>query len=327
MRRIRLVIATLAVAAVAVVLPEPASAFMREPIVLTIDGPVSKTYGPIPGNFPLTTAAIPTPSGCGNEQMTAPFQTQCDRVPIKIVPPPLAGNEDFLVTLKVTWNPKEDVDGVFVNDLDLYLYDNQQIAKRTNPESTTYTEVGESAGAVQPESIKLFSPTLGDYNLVVINWSGPNVDYTVEMSMSVEGFDTPFEDLGPRFGAGRTNRPTSSEFESFAAPVDFSAFEDAAPGVGGSDFIASAPPQIGQVAALPDADFAATAAPAFDDEFEAAEAALPASLLRPRQAGPVSGVVVAFWLGLVPLLLLAALVVFVVRRSRKSFDFTAPATS
>ena len=104
MRRFPLVLvaSALVAASVATFAASPANAVTTEQIVLTEDAPVSKTFGPIPGNFPLTTAAIPEPYDCDTPSAEHPgdgaLAGTCDNVPIKIVPPELEDNEDFLVT-------------------------------------------------------------------------------------------------------------------------------------------------------------------------------------------------------------------------------------
>lgn len=323
----------------AVVGAEPASAFKTKTLTVQSGQTTEEKLGPIVGNYPAGTAAIPEPPDCGDDDDTAPFEATCDLVPLKIVvPPDLGPTDDFLLTLTVTWDPTDDVDGQGVNDLDVYLFDNTQIAKRTAPKSTRYTELAVSAGGSQPEVIKLFSPDLVDYNLVVINFAGPNVSYTVKGEIKVEGFQSPFEDLGPTF-APRTRNTTAARDdrnESFVAPIDRSG-DDPPSSSGGSSFsgrpsdspdltdvgsILSGGRTLDEVPILPDTDFARLDPAASDGAFAAP--ALPEGAGRTRAvaaAGPVSGLLVAFWLVLVPLALVAAGVFFLIRRSRNAFSF------
>lgn len=317
----------------------PAAAFKTKTVTVSRDKAVTEKLGPIPGNYPAGTAAVPEPLDCGDDDDTAPFEAACDLVPLKIVvPPDLGPTDDFLLTLTVTWEPTDRVDeSQGVNDLDVYLYDNTQIAKRMNPKSTAYTQLAVAAGSTQPEVIKLFSPDLGDYNLVVINFAGPNLSYTVKGEIKVEGFSSPFEDLGPTFAPRtRTTAAREDRNESFVAPVDRSG--DDPPSSGGSSFgggrnaqapdltdvgtILSGGRSLDEVPILPDTDFARIDPSASDNAFAAPT--LPEGAGRTRAiaaAGPVSGILVAFWLVLVPLVVLGGGVFLLIRRSRNAFSF------
>ncbi len=360
-----LLAATVLVAAVA---PVPASAVQTKTITVSkTSGDVKGTFGPIAANFPPAGVGH-FPSACGHPIGTNRFERTCDNVPIVIEDPQLGPTEDYLVTIKVTWTPNEQVkdnegtDTAGANDLDVYLYDDRQIRTRVAPTcakasaasepdnpktskdetdtATCWTLVGQSAGAVQPEEFKLFSPEpLTNYNLVIVNFTGPNISYTVEANMKIEGFDTPFEDLGPSF-AGRNRATKTEESKSnFAPPVDLSG--DDPPSInrggggtsgetfGGSDAaIADIPGvlaggrSLDEVPILPDSDFASVDGSGPTDEFGAPSGlGGPGATRRIVAAGPVSGILVAFWLVLVPLALIAGGVFFLIRRSRNAFSF------
>lgn len=319
----------------------PASGFTTKTVTITKETPVTVKLGPIAGNYPGGTAAVPTPSGCGNADNTAPFQATCDRVPLKIVTPSdLGPTDDFLVTISVSWDPADEVDeGTGVNDLDVYLYDNQQIGKRTSSTSTTFTRLAVSATGSQPEVIKLFSPDLVDYNLVVINFAGPNLSYTVKADLKVDSFESPFEDLGPSFAPRTRSSATASKSDtsdSFVAPIDRSGddppstggFSGGASSFGGESLgdvgdILSGGRNLDEVPILPDSDFASLDGATTTDSFSAPT--LPEGSGRSRLAGavgPVSGILVAFWLVLVPIALLAGGVFLLLRRSRNAFSFS-----
>lgn len=336
MRRISSALSAAAIVAGAfVVLAAPPAAAFQKPTFTIKQGKQAVTHGGIPGNYPGGTAAIPTPPGCGNANNTAAFQGSCDRIPIKIeVPEGLGPTDDFFLKLVVTWEPSDEVDQVgAVNDLDIYFWDNQQIGKRTNKNSTSYTRLATSAGGHQPEKINLFSPDLGDYNLTIINWAGPNISYTITAELTVEGFEAPFEDLGPSFSArNRQPRGDTDETDSFVAPVDLSG--DEPPGSGGAGGSgagdafgdlggATAAPTLDEVPVLPDSDFTSVgngtgnsplAAP--PDAFGSGRSRLAAV------AGPVSPIVLVFWLVLVPLALMAGAVFLMMRRNRDAFAFS-----
>lgn len=330
MRRISSALAAVAVLAGAVIVlaAPPAAAFKMETFNIK-EGKQAVTHRGIPGNYPGGTAAIPTPSGCGNDTNTAAFQGSCDLIPLKIVVPEgLGPTDDFFLKLVVTWEPSEEVEDVgAVNDLDVYFWDNQQIAKRTNKNSTAYTRLATAATAHQPEKINLFSPNLGDYNLTIINWAGPNLSYTITAELAVEGFDAPFEDLGPSFG-GRT-RPSKSDAssDSFIAPVDLSGDDSPSSGGRGGAFSdlggVTAAPTLDEVPVLPDSDFSSVGRGAGDSALAAPPDPLGSGRSRTASvAGPVSAVVLVFWLVVVPLVLLAGAVVLMMRRSRDAFAFS-----
>lgn len=329
------VVASTLVAALVAAVAAPASAFQTDRFVVEHDKPAKATFGPIAGQYAATPAAVPEPSDCGDDDNTAPLQGACDRVPVRIVPPPSLGpTEDFLVTITISWNPSgmvEDPSGEVgdtpADDIDVYFYDNQQIGKREDPDSTKWTNLGESTEFGGPETIKLFSPGLGDYNLVVVNVTGPNIDYTVEAKVEIDGFESPFEDLGPAFGVRRPTAARNDASDNLIAPADFSGGDDgpSGPRPGSPAAIAellAGGRALDAVPVLPDNDFASFATGStFESELAAPSpfgAGRPDAVVRPGKVAPALAI---FWLAFVPLALLAALVVVMLRRSRGAFNF------
>jgi hypothetical protein len=259
-------------------------------------------------------------------------------VPIKIVPPAgLGATEDFLVTLTISWNPSdivEDPSGGTVgdtplDDIDVYLYDNHQVAQREDPESSSWTNLGESTEFGGPEKIRLFDPDLGDYNLVIVNVTGPNVDYTVEATVEISGFEYPFEDLGPTFGPRRSSAGKAladDRSDNLVLPVDFSGDDGGSSG-GGTSAAAIAETLRGgstleAVPVLPDADFAGIdTSTDLDDQLSAPASPFGARAERIAAVKDAPVALVIFWLGLAPLLILLALIAVALRRSRRSFRF------
>src|SRR4051812_27028168 len=104
-------------------LAAPAGA-VRTPVFTIEHGKETQaTYGPIPGQYAATPAAVPEPSDCGNAdpttvkgnevpvQVPGPLEGACDTVPVRIIPPANLGpTEDFLVTITVSWNPSDMID-------------------------------------------------------------------------------------------------------------------------------------------------------------------------------------------------------------------------
>lgn len=326
-RLVTIAISSLVLLAGTVAVASPAGAVKTDTVTIRRGPETAATFGPIPGSFPATTAAVPEPYDCWNPEEEGVLFAFCDTVPLKIeVPDDLGPTDDFLVTVSVTWTPSEDVDGQPLDDIDIYLYDNQQIGKRTNEKSTAWTNLGESATAGYPETVKLFNPTLGDYNLVVVNWAGTNIDYTVTGVMQIESFDLPFEDLGPSFGSRRTSSESTSDF---AAPIDLSG--DDLPSSGGFSTIGAedlggnlTAQDLDEIALMPDADFTD-----FDDSDFESQLTAPPPPVAPGANARLAAVTreasmpaVAFWLVFLPLLLVAVLVVVLVRRSREAYGVT-----
>lgn len=312
--------ALLLTALVAAATVTPAGAFQTETFVIEAGRENVATHGPIPGNYPATAAAIPTPSGCGNADNTAPFQGTCDRVPLRIPVPGLDTNQDFIVRITITWEPADEPEETPVNDLDVFLWDNQQIAKQSNPDSTTYTRLATSANSAQPETFRMFNPSLVDYNITVVNRTGPNLSYTLTAEVEIDSFDPAFEDLGPSFGS-RANRdddvvsPADESEEGTEARPRLEA--KAAPGrndrnaTGATEAAFLAPVDLGV-----DGDFGALGGSALEDQLAAPAGPPPsASAVLTRNIESVPVVIVVFWLGMVPLTLVASTIVLLRRRS------------
>ena len=298
-------------------LSAPAGARAQPVLVIREGAATVATFDGIPGNNPSSQEVDPWPSDCVNPQDepgAGTFFAACDVIPLQIVPPAISEADDYFVVIDIAWEPAEQVDDVgAINDLDIYLYDNLQVAQRDDPESTTYTQFGKAASATQPEGLKVFRPDLGEYNLVVNNFSGPNVSYTVTARIETSLFGSPFEVLGPAF-SGATKPPDDTA--DATAPVDLSGDtpDNAGPFIGA---ISVAAPALAEIAVLPDRDFLDfDTGSSFNDQLSAPmRQASPISALRPP-AGPVASIVLVFWLVLLPLALGALVFFFVVRRSK-----------
>lgn len=303
-------------AALAVTAPG-AVALARETLVVSADGEASATYPGIPGNNPSSQAVDPTPADCGDPTNASQFTVACDVVPLKILVPNVSDADDFIVEIDVTWEPADQVQDVgAVNDLDIYLYDNQQVAKRDDPESTTYTQFGRSTNATPPEVIRIYRPELGDYNLVVNNFSGPNVSYTVKARVEIGTFESPFEALGPN---SQVSAPVDSSGEE-TGPIDYSADVPTSTGL-------SAPPAplpvpvLGEIAVLPDQDFSEfDSSSSFDDQLRPSVQALPAGAVSLAPPKPVPAAVLVFWFLVAPLAVFGPLAFVITRRTRSSLS-------
>lgn len=295
----RILLATLTIAALA--LPGaglPVAADEHPAIVVEFGKPVTKTYDTIPGNFPAAPNVNPWPVECANE-----FAAVCDNVPITVIPPGDLGESDvYFLSLEVSWDDPEGL-----NDLDIYLWDDRQIEAEAGDASPSYTELNRSASSDNPESIKQLVGSLNKVNLTIVNWAGPNLGYTLEASLSIVEFDPPFESLAPTFSPAG---PSDDGGDFAVTPFDFST--SPAPGID-----APVAPTFGEVPVQPDSelDFGPSD---FDSALARPPAVTgtPASRLRPPRDVP--GIVAAFWLGLVPLVLVGGAGLLIARR-RQSF--------
>lgn len=279
----------------------PASARSQQLVRITEGVTIERSYGPIPGNFPTAPTLNWTPPGCADG---ATGSATCDLIPLDIVVPKLGPVDDFFVTLEISWD-----DPAHANDIDIYLWDNEQVKRSQG--STGYTRLTYAATSNNPERIKLFVPTMGRYNLTVVNFAGPNVGYKFKASMTVIAFNAPFESLAPDFRPPSESSVTPEQ--DAVAPFDYST----PPSDGGSG---PAAPAFGEIAVLPDADLDFG-----PSDFDGALAAPPPlstgirSELRPPR--PVAGVIAFFWLGVVPAVLTGAGAAFVLRRRTAAFGF------
>ena len=303
---------TMALAAGFVVVPaEPAEALMVEPLVIREGPPSSKTYPGIRGSYAGTAAATWTPSGCGNATNTAPAQATCDRVPLDVVPPDVDPADDWFLIIEVTWRPSEsaenDAQDAQLCDLDIFLYDDNQVARRSNPESGTFTRMGSSETAGQPETIKTYAPDLGRYNLVVQNFAGVNIDYTVKGWFVIGKFDPPFEALGPV-----ARESGGADEEAASRPVDLSG-DDVRPAAprgddGAASFVPITQGVLEEVAVLPEGDFESFGeGSSFENRLRApSPTGIGGALAAIGPPADVSPAIVIFWLVFVPLALAGA---------------------
>ena len=309
-----MVVALATVSSLAFVVSAPgAGALTRETLVVSADGESAATYSGIPGNNPSSQAADPTPADCGDATDASQFTVACDVVPLKVLVPNVGEADDFIIEINLTWEPADQIQDIgAVNDLDMYLYDNQQVAKRDDPDSTTYTQFGRSTAATPPESIKLYRPELGDYNLVVNNFSGPNVSYTVKARIVIGTFEAPFEALGPN---SQVSTPVDDSGEE-PGPIDYSADVPTSTGLSGPPAPIAAP-ILGEVAVLPDQDFSEfDTSSTFDDQLRRPVQALPAGSVSLRPPKPVPAAVIVFWFLLVPFAVFGPIAFVVTRRTR-----------
>ncbi|HUQ40477.1 MAG TPA: hypothetical protein VM030_10010 [Acidimicrobiales bacterium] len=266
----------------------PSQATKREPMKITEGKTVEATFPALVGSVPQSEEQVrPNPSDCAT-------YTWCDTVPLDIVPPPgLKDEDDFFVEVKISWdNPSGQ------NDIDTFAYDDQQTKGGAG-----YTQKASGASADNPETLRLFRPTLGTYNAVILNFVGPNTGYKVTARLLDSKYQAPFEALAP----GKKPATTTT---STTRPVEVTAPPDTAP-------TETTPPTLAPAAVSNDDDFdfgtsdfedQLAAPPRPEGGFEG-ESAAPAN-----QVKKVGGGTVAIWFVVAPLILLGAAGYFIVHR-------------
>ncbi len=267
---------------------------------------VAQEYPPIPVFNPAPDNPKIKPDDC----KTAPW---CDVIPLEVVvPADLPDEEEFFVRVKLEWEteniPGNPVtpDTRAVNDLDLYVWDDPQ------------GDVERAMGATEqePEELALFRPTKGRYQIVVVNYLGPNTGYRLTATYKPEPIIPPFESLEPVFDlpplpveAPALPEPPAELPEPAESPAPPSGFSGAPVETPAAPAFATPPaPPLEPVAVEADPDFED-----FDDaEFaDALAAPTQSDVLQERKARvvaapqPASASSLVFWLAVVPLALAA----------------------
>lgn len=299
-RAVLALVATAALTAAAVaVTTQPGVASTRGPLKVIYGRATTAKFPAMVGNYPAGQSEDlhATPPDCTNP---TPY---CDTIAVDIELPADADPADeFFLTFKMTW---VDPTGEGLTDLDAFIWDDKQTT------GTGYSEKATAATAANPEGTKLFVGGIRRFNAVVVLFSGVNDGgYTLEFELLKAGFERPFESLAPSFGGGSSARPKPAPSEpSGPPPVDRSGDDrqDAAPAAGPDSAL------LPDIAVLPDAAFDTFGTGGFDEAIAAPSAARPASNTR-SDAEPVGAVVLLFWLGVVPLLLVGTLVFAMTRR-------------
>lgn len=297
----------------------PAAALKGEPIV----------YDARPGStfkreYPIPMGAANDAAGLFHEPGLCETAPSCTEIPLKIVLPPNFDPEtgDFVVNVTLTWNLAGSPDENAVNDLDMYIYDMNKVDEETGEEEPGIA--AQSATGSMPEVAKMFSPSdKNDYRILVSNFAGPNSGFTLELTYKDFSFVPPSEG-GP--AAGRTTGGGSVESDT---NVDSGEISDSDGEIADDGSEVASPP-------LGDPETPSLDLPATDDDFSdgfslpaggAAGGRAP-SLFRddagPTKAGPVAGTVLAAWLGVAPLALLASVIGFILKRRPPALSMAFP---
>lgn len=312
-----LALAVSVAALASVVVAPPAGAIQGDPIVYEAKpGSVVKWESTIPMGAANDAAGLfHVPGDCA-------IAPSCTEIPLKIVLPADFDPEttEFSVIVTLTWDLAGSPDENALNDLDMYIYDMNRINEETGEEEPTVA--AQSATGSMPEVAKMFSPTdKSDYRILVSNFAGPNSGFRLELTYKDFSFEPP--DEGEPIGVGPTSDGGDDDFAGDDEPV--SSDDGATNDLGGSDV--AAPPLVGgesPAIGLPEAD------DDFSDGFSlpTTGAARAPSLFGeqegPVEAGPVAGAVLAAWLGIAPVVLLAAVIAFILKRRPPALSMAFP---
>lgn len=341
MRRAFLAAAVCAAVTSLLVGTPPAAAMEEDPILITApSGGQGQTYTV---EYPAGTLAVNDASGEFHTPEDCEMLPSCAYIPMLVDYPEGYDreSEEYFITVTVDWEAGDvsvplpgrpaGQDEVHAqgNDLDNYFYVAEQDAKGAK----VFRKVAQAATANNPEKARWLGGD-DEYALVIVNWIGVNRGFTLTITTTPATFGDPFEDLGTGF------RPAdgSSSGSLTSGPADVTDFDSFEPGPA-----ASAPRTSG---AGPEPVFATNpvglpviGADGLDtfgafggstDEFEASLDGEAPQLFQPaRELGApedVPGGLIAFWLGVVPLVLAAAAGAWFWRRRPAALSFVAPTT-
>jgi hypothetical protein len=162
-----------AVVAVVFVLASAPAGAQEEPVVRVLLGPaVTRTYSDLNGEEPapndqLGTLPEVTPRHCRPSNYT-----WCDLIPFDVAAPRLGRDEDFFVSVLIDWqyaSIRQAGKEIATNDLKAWIFDDGQVTHTQGSASPGYTPLTSDLSNGAPKLLRLFSPTLGRYNLVVYN--------------------------------------------------------------------------------------------------------------------------------------------------------------
>lgn len=188
------------------------SALPQEGMRVTPSEPVEKDYPAMGAGCPACSsraagaglAANPSAGQCGGRYVW------CDAIPVEIVPPTgLADDRDIFFTIvELYW---DDSAG---NDLDMSFWDNGQ-------STGSHEQLGSSESTKNPETIRVANADLGQYNIVVVNYTGANTGYKIKARISTDPFTSPTEAVAP--DPPKAEEPAAAEEpEDFTPPEDLS---------------------------------------------------------------------------------------------------------
>lgn len=304
------------VAATAVMIGLPAGAAEQPVVRVSETTPFQKAFGPIPLQNPVIPTVLqdPMPDEC---EVAASW---CDVIPVEVELPADYDPEltYLFTTVELTWAQPPDT-----NDLDMYFW--------VQNDEGEFEENGGSATGAKPER---GSTEAHKFFVVINNFSGANDGYELSVKVTVERLgEKPFELLEPPAkpldlsagepptvpSAASVNDDSNDFGISPSAPIDRPAAAPAtAPNFAGADIT----PVIGDV------DFA----PKIKDKnaivgegaFGAGSQVAAPEVFQPAsQSSPVPTGILVLWLGVLPLVVLALVAVWLVRRGGTRLTVTA----
>ena len=345
-RRLALLAATLLLAPASLVVgtSSPAAGLDADPIVIT--PPVNGQPQTFTMEYPIGTVVGNEPSGEVHTPDDCAMIPTCARIPVTVQFPDGYDREleEFIVSVSISWEAGDmyvefpgrpagqDGQKVQGNDLDNWFY----VVEEDEEGATEYRQLAQAATASNPEVARWLGGA-DEYVFSISNYLGVNRGFKVTITTTPAIFGNPIEDLGTGFrspsdggSSSETASPTVEDLESFEpGPAASLPRSSASNGIDMPDPVFTTTP-----GGLPviGADTAETfgAFGGSTEEFEAALDGEAPQLFQPaREVGPpkaVSGSLIAFWLGLVPIVLALAIGAWFWRRRPTALSFTGPAT-
>ena len=329
-RSLALAVATGLVALVGAVWAPPALATAQKLVSISEDQKVVLVMPAIQGG---ELGAQGSDSSVGYPSATPSFCTSspsCDVIPLKVVLPPDYDHDtnDFAVQVRLDWTTTDlpNHQGQ-ANDLDLFIWD--------QPEGAD--PVDRSSGGVVPEIAGLAQPEKGNYAIVVRNTTGVNNGYKITVKWINGRLVPQSESQEPEFSAfNEDNGPSAytptaapGTTKSHVPPPAF--FPSSLPTSGGGLTSLFTPANDSQLSALGGSSDDALRA-LLGTNADKAAAGLAAQALFATQAtrGTAKappGVLLVFWFGFVPLLLLAVGAFLLYRRRPTALSIMVPTGS
>jgi hypothetical protein len=270
---------------------------------------------------------VSNPAGEADDPETCRTAPYCYAIPLHLErPAELDSDAEFTLRFRMSWEVEvEDVEApalgeVTSNDMDLNIWKYPYTPNDERGEPTEAMNVGGATGA-QPEKTSMNTPPDDTYWLVITNFYGVNRGVKLTVSWEPEEFPAPFEDLGDGARPKDLSAEEAPITPSFTAAPD-AGFSDLAPinpasidPSVGPDAGAFGTPTLSPIAVDPN-DFidAAGDRDLESDLLEEARqlTARPAAAFSPPE--PVGGAIVAFWLVAVPIALVLAAAIYLIRR-------------
>ena len=191
--------------AAATVLAPSASATTQERATLQPDQTFELDYPALVGSGQAQETVDPT---IAFDSATCESVTWCDTIPLTVAPPVTdLATSDYTIQIMLTWDTAVvavPVQGnADSNDLDLAIWDDP-VDPTAGPDQNGIRAI--SATGNVPEQMTLVNAA-GNFHIVVVNASGVNRCYHLQIAWKTQLLSTPFESLPPDYSSTGTLAP------------------------------------------------------------------------------------------------------------------------